>query len=309
MFKVGVLKGGVSEEREISLRSGEAVYEALKELGMDVSALDIVGATPTEFRRQIGDSGIRVAFIALHGRFGEDGTAQQLLDEMGVAYTGSGPQASRRAMDKAAARECFGRAGLRVPAGYVVGVGSGERDAASGRYPKVVKPVASGSSVGLSIVYEKEQLPAALSMARKYDHRVLLEDYVAGRELTVGILGDLALPVVEIIPRREFFDYTAKYTAGITDYVVPAEMPQRLSARAREVGLTAHRALGCRGASRVDMILDKEERLFVLEVNTVPGMTRTSLLPRAAQAAGIGFGELCRRILRLSGKEKRWQNG
>jgi len=245
---------------------------------------------------------IDVVLIALHGTWGEDGRIQGLLDTIGVPYTGSGVLASALAMDKEVAKQILAAAGLDVPRGVVV-TGTTESDlelASSVGLPAFVKPVASGSSVGASIVAQAADLPPAISLALHYDSRALVEEQIkGGRELTVAVIGNddlTALPVIEILTKRAFFDYSAKYDAGESEEVCPADIPPDVAKRAQDLALRAHRALHCRGMSRLDLMWSKD-RMVSLEVNTIPGMTANSLLPKAARAAGIEFGDLLERFI------------
>lgn len=299
--KIGVLMGGPSSEREVSLKSGAAVCAALREEGCDVLALDITSDDRAEVSRLLRESGISCAFIALHGRFGEDGQVQEILEELQIPYTGSGVAASRLAMDKLASRKIFEANGLGVPNYEVVHREYYDPQSALAlglRLPLVVKPVAAGSSIGLSVIDSRTELEAAIMEALAYDRRALIEEYVAGREITVGILGDHSLPVIEIVTQSRCFDFQAKYSAGRTDYLVPAQLSEQVSRRAQMQAHAAHKLLGCEGVSRVDMILDRSESLFILEVNTIPGLTGMSLLPKAALAAGVSFGELCTGLIK-----------
>jgi len=292
--RIGVLAGGPSNEREISLRSGKAVHSALLGEGLDAVLLDI----KDDISRALSMSAIDVAFIALHGRFGEDGTVQKLLEDINIPYTGSNVAASRLALDKIASKEVFIKSNIPVP-GYMVFEkrGFNVEDAQALGSPVVVKPQFEGSSIGLSIVDNKKTLKEALAKAFKYGDKVLLEEYIRGRELTVGILEDKALPVIEILTRNNVYDYEAKYQNSDTRYLVPAPIEKRAREEAASLGIMAHKALGCASFSRVDMIMNAEGKLFVLEVNTIPGMTERSLLPKAAGAIGLPFGRLCVRIL------------
>jgi D-alanine-D-alanine ligase len=294
-LKIAVLMGGTSEEREVSLHSGTAVVNALTATGAKVVPVDVREtdfALPTD---------LDVAFIALHGTFGEDGTVQQMLEDAGVAYTGSGPEASACAFDKIAAKARFEAAGISTPAYEIF-----DRDhcnlarLARLGFPLVVKPARQGSSVGVSVVYEEVDLEEACQIAWHHDHHLLAEQFIAGRELTVGIFDGRALPVIEVCPKHDFFTYEAKYTKGQTDYLVPAPLERSLETRTRALAQRAHDCLGCRDFSRVDLILADDGRLFVLEVNTIPGFTETSLLPKAAQAAGIEFQDLCVRLVQMA---------
>lgn len=300
--KVGVLAGGPSNEREISLKSGRAVVDALIKEGVDAIFLDV--------RDNIYDiiktNSLDVVFIALHGRFGEDGTVQKILEDAGIPYTGSGQAASALALDKIAAKRAFERDGLAVPKYVVFEDKAFEiEDCFSLGFPIVVKPQMEGSSIGLSIARDKGSLKEAIELAFKYGPKILLEEFIEGRELTVGILDDEPLPVVEIVAKEGVYDYRAKYVDKETRYLVPAPLDERVSGLARSLGRSAHMALGCRSFSRVDMMLDKMERLFVLEVNTIPGMTERSLLPKAADAAGLNFSRLWVKLIDNALRDKR----
>lgn len=302
---IGVLCGGPSTEREISLRSGQAVWRALQARGYDARLLDLEEADPlsgTPVGRctaVLRASGIRTAFIALHGVFGEDGTVQALLESLGILYTGSGVEASRTAIHKQAARLRLTAAGVPVAEGALVPAGSPlSWLAAHGlRLPVVVKPARQGSSIGLTIVDAAARWPEALTTAGRFDHEVLCEEYLEGPEVTVGLLEETALPVVQIVPSRRFYDYVAKYTPGQTQYLVPAPLEAGVIRQVQAAALRAHQALGCGGFSRADLIVPPGRGPVVLEVNTIPGLTATSLLPKAAAAAGMSFPDLCERLL------------
>jgi D-alanine--D-alanine ligase len=301
--KIGVLMGGPSTEREISFKSGKAVYLALEQLGFKVDAIDIKTDSIKENMRLIKSHKIDCAFLALHGRFGEDGSIQEILESLKIPYTGSGVLASRLAMDKVASRQIFEVHGLRVPRYKVLNKTSfatKHKIYDNLGFPLVIKPAAHGSSIGLSIIGKAKELSKAIALAFTFDEKIIIEEYVRGRELTVGILDERALPVIEIIPKKIFFDYEAKYQPGLTDYVVPAKLKEGVARKVRGVALSAHRLLGCFGCSRVDIILDKDNLPYILEVNTIPGLTSTSLLPKAAGAIGIPFGELCLKLVKLA---------
>lgn len=312
--RIGVLMGGPSSEREISFKSGQAVARALRESGLEVIDIDIRAGDKEESARLIGSQGINCAFIALHGYFGEDGQIQEVLESLKIPYTGSGVEASRLAMDKFLSREVFESGGLNVPNCCLIEKNSyNNRKAFTGplSFPLVVKPAGGGSSIGLSIAADRDSLDKAVDEAFEFDSRVIIEEYIEGRELTVGLLGKKALPVIEIVPKTRFFDYEAKYQLGMTDYFLPAELNSRTAENVQQAALRAHNLLGCQGCSRVDIILNKNNNSAeILEVNTIPGFTATSLLPKAAKAAGISFNQLCLKLIELAyekkEKEKIW---
>jgi D-alanine-D-alanine ligase len=359
-IRVGILFGGASAEREISLASGMMIAENLPKDRYDVRLLDTLGlmsnhpglsgalrekalalqeskpqkALPSPqglsslMRDQVeraealaqsaakalatrGEGGIDVAFLALHGKYGEDGTMQGFLELLGMPYTGSGVLASALAMDKVMAKSVLSAAGIPVPKGVHISRSEMAREgmAAMARaktlLPAVVKPSKQGSSVGMSLVDSPQAMEAAVRLALDHDDEALVEERIFGAEITVGVLGvpgqaELeALPVVEIVPKREFFDYQAKYDPDQCDEICPARIPEATARSAQALALLAHKSLGCRGYSRTDMIIGPNG-LVVLEVNTLPGMTVNSLLPKAAAAAGIPFGELLHRIVSLA---------
>ncbi|MCK5451293.1 MAG: D-alanine--D-alanine ligase [Candidatus Omnitrophica bacterium] len=293
-YKIGVLAGGSSSEREISLKSGRAVKTALSGMGLNVIFINV--GEKKSFKKTIDLADINIAFIALHGKFGEDGTVQKLLAAQNIIYTGSGPEASCLALDKKAAKEKFEANGIKVAKHWNVSGGDNvvDRDIT---FPCVVKPRFEGSSIGLSLVFRPEDLEDALSSAFEFGEEVIVEEFIDGRELTVGILGKEMLPVVEIIAESGTYDFNAKYTAGSTEYIVPAKLKTSEYRKVQLEGLKAHRALGCGGFSRVDMMLSGSGELFILEVNTIPGMTERSLLPMAAKQAGLDFNQLCVKML------------
>ena len=285
--RVAVLKGGPSAEREVSLRSGAAVANGLCEAGYDVTEIDV---TEPKLNLPVG---IDAVFIALHGEYGEDGQVQAELDALGVPYTGSGSEASRRCFDKILTKEAFMSEGIPT-ARYQVMDGPGDCPLP---FPVVVKPPAQGSSLGVRRVDTAGQWPAALASVFKYDSRALVEEFISGRELTVGIVGDQVLPIVEIVAPEGDYSYEAKYTTGASRYEVPALLPGPVMAHCQALALAAYRGLNCRGMGRVDFRLPPVGPPSALEVNTIPGFTETSLLPMAAGKAGIGFSSLCSRIL------------
>ena len=292
---VTVLMGGPSAESEVSRRTGRAVVRALSEKGIPVVAVDM----PDEHFWLPPQTD--VVFVALHGTFGEDGTLQRILEERGVPYTGSGPDASALAFDKARAKAAFLEAGIPTPRAVVVDAPVCRREQLEPlALPVVVKPARQGSSVGVTVVRREAELEAACKRARDYDEKLVIEEFIPGRELTVGILGEQALPVVEIKPKKTFYSYEAKYTAGESEYLVPAPLDTQTAARAQTLAQRAHRCLGCRDYSRVDIRLDPRGRMFVLEVNTLPGFTDTSLFPMAARAANLSFCDVCVRLVEMA---------
>lgn len=293
--KIGVLMGGMSAEREISLLSGQAILSALQEKGYEACSIEADELLSQRLRAQK----IEVAFIGLHGRFGEDGCVQGLLEMMRIPYTGSGVLASALAMNKIISRKIFSYHSLPVP-DYIVmqrQEGGIKIPALPFSFPVVVKPCQEGSSVGVSIISEPGQLLEAVAKAFAYDQEIIIEKYIKGREISVGILDNEALGAIEIIPKLNFYSYEAKYTAGLTEHIFPAPLASAEYGLILQIGLKAHLALGCEGATRVDMLLNKDGHPFVLEVNSLPGMTPLSLLPEIAQGVGINFSDLIERIL------------
>ncbi len=287
---VALLMGGPGKERAVSLRSGAAVAGALRRCGARVTEMDVVG---TEFALPAGTD---LVFNIIHGTFGEDGELQGLLDAIGVAYTGERAEGSRLAFDKIETKTLFDRAGIPTAPWKILRRG----ESAAGPFPCVVKAPRQGSSVGVHIVQSAANLPAALEDCFQYGDSVLLEEFFRGRELTVGILGKIALPIVEIVPHEGFYDYEHKYTKGASEYHVPAAIPPELTAAIQAASLAACRALDLQVYSRVDVLLAPDGRIHVLEINTIPGMTETSLLPKAAAVAGLDFPALCEEIAGLS---------
>jgi len=308
--RIAVLKGGRSLERQVSLRSGARVEDALERLGHEVVGIDVGVDLIRRLREQRPDA----AFVALHGRGGEDGTVQELLEILDVPYTGSGVPACGRATDKVLTKHLLLETGIPTPEFFAFTqtafreLGAAETlPAIADRldFPIVVKPSSQGSALGIKFARTPGDVPAALVAAFSYDGRVLLERHVEGRDLAVSVLdgagGPEALPVVEAVPREEdFYDFEARYEIGRTAFVCPADLPPEVTGRAQELALSCHRLLGCYGFSRVDLMLDQSGELYVLEVNPIPGLTDTSLLPQAAEAAGIGFDQLVGRVLELA---------
>jgi D-alanine-D-alanine ligase len=331
--KVAVLFGGVSEERDVSIASGAQVVKGLRQAGHDVVAVDTAsgpldaaaehalltrGISPAPPDAQTldllrtGDAtaivrapelqGVDVLFLALHGGTGEDGTLQALLDLTGIPYTGSGMLGSAVAMDKDISKRLFVSADVPTPEWLMAPVSVPAVEAGFG-WPAVVKPSKQGSTVGLTVVKRPQDFETALELAYRFDDEVMVERFIPGRELTVPVLGDDALPVGEIISSHEIFDYEAKYQPGGAQEIFPADLPGALVIEAQRLALTAHRALKLRGLSRVDFRLDAEGALWCLEVNTLPGLTAASLFPKGAAAAGIGFPQLCDRLCRIALEE------
>jgi len=293
--KIGVLMGGLSAEREVSLKSGAAVHQALLSLGYHAVAIDM----GRDLAAVLVQEKIEAVFIALHGRYGEDGCVQGLLELLQIPYTGSGVLASALAMHKLYSKQTFTSAGiLTAPFHHFrrgQQVGTGDLDFG---LPLVVKPVQEGSSVGVSIVREEGQLEAALASAFRHDSEILVEKYIKGQEVQVGILDDRPIGAIEIVPKNEFYDFEAKYTDGMAEHIFPARLKPALYEKAQQIGLAAHQALGCSGYSRVDLLVTDTGESYVLEVNTLPGMTALSLLPEiAAKGAGLPFEALVERII------------
>ena len=306
MSTVAVLKGGRSLERQVSLRSGARVEDALERLGHDVVALDV----SQDLIERLRDAAPDVAFIAMHGRDGEDGTVQELLEILDIPYTGSGVLACVRATDKVLAKHLMIEAGIPTPEFFAFSETAfrelGAADALPAieerlDFPLVVKPSSQGSALGIKFARSAADVPAALVAAFSYDSRVLLERYVDGRDLAVSILDGEALPVVEAVPTGDgFYDFEARYEIGRTEFVCPATLPNGLTEQAQELALRTYRLLGCSAFGRVDLMLGCDGELTVLEANPIPGLTETSLLPQAAEAAGISFDELVGRIVELA---------
>ena len=304
MSRVAVLKGGRSLERQVSLTSGARVEDALQRLGHDVTAIDVGHDLVARLRAAQPD----LAFVALHGRDGEDGTVQELLEALGIAYTGSGVSACIRCADKVLAKHHMRDAGIPTPDFFAFTetafkeLGAAEALPAIEErlaFPIVVKPAGQGSALGIKFAASAADVPGALVAAFSYDTKVLLERYVRGRDLAVSMLDGEALPIVEAVPQEaDFYDFEARYEVGRTRFVCPAELDPDVAARAHELARAVWEALGCSGFARVDLMLDQDSgELFVLEANAIPGRTETSLLPQAADAAGIGFDALIGRVV------------
>lgn len=299
--KIGVLLGGFSTERDVSLKTGKAVLTALCTLGYQAEGVDV----GHDLGEQLSKAGIEVAFVALHGRYGEDGCVQGLLELMEIPYTGSGVQASSVAMDKIMTKQLLIHHNIPTPAYQVVRRGSFDSHppGADLSLPLVVKPAREGSTIGVSIARDMDALQHGLDEAGRYDDRILLEEYIAGDELTVGVVGDEALPLIKIVPNSGFYDYQSKYLPGNTSYLLDMPLTRSRYQRIQDMAVKACRILGCRGAARVDFMANEQD-CYCIEVNTIPGMTQTSLLPKAAKAAGIEFEQLVEGILLDAGLNK-----
>jgi D-alanine-D-alanine ligase len=297
--------GGRSAERDVSLLSGEQIYQALIEKGYDAEKIDVDENVVEYLKNAAAD----VVFIGLHGRYGEDGTIQGLLEILGLPYTGSGVMASAIAMNKVMTKRVIESAGVPTPP-FLVLTKNGDFNieneikniAVKIGYPVVVKPACEGSTIGISIVKNDSEIAAAIELAFSYDKEVIVEKFVEGTEITVGILGNdpVALPTLEIVTETDFYDYETKYTAGLSKHIIPARIPEEYRVKAQKAAIAAHQALNCRGYSRVDVIVDNEGTPHVLEINTLPGMTKLSLYPDSAKAAGYEFPELISKIVELA---------
>ncbi|HYJ05410.1 MAG TPA: D-alanine--D-alanine ligase [Chthoniobacterales bacterium] len=294
--KIAVLMGGPGSERDVSMATGKGVAKALRSLGAEVSEVDVKGA---DF--ELPD-GTELAFLAMHGTFGEDGQVQKILEDRDVAYTGEGVAESELAFDKIRSKEAFREHGITTPYWQIITLG--QRPTIP--IPFVIKAPRQGSTVGVHIIRNEREVDAAITDASSYDRELLVEKFISGRELTIGILGDQALPIIEIIAKGGFYDFTNKYpflnpsAGGGAEHVCPANIPDEQTRAIQELALRAHRSLGLQVYSRVDIMLPDEGEPSVLEINTIPGMTEASLLPEAAAVAGIGYPELCARIIELS---------
>ena len=286
--KIGVLLGGKSSERDISLKSGNAVLQGLKRSGYKAIAIDASKNLIDTLKKEK----IQVAFVALHGRWGEDGTVQGLLEMMGIPYTGSGVLGSSMAIDKAVMKLVCATARIPTPKYAIINNGK----SASFPVPYVVKPASEGSSVGISIVKKKQEAPAALKEALKYDSKLLIEEFVKGQEITVAVINGKALPVIEVRLKSGFYNFEAKYSKGKTEYIVPAQISSAMAKKASDIALTVYKTFNLSGSARIDMLV-KEKSPLVIDINTSPGMTETSLVPKAWAYTGRAFDELVEEIL------------
>lgn len=321
--KIGVLMGGFSSERDVSVRSGLAIYQTLQELGYNSVLIDVGRDIVNVLKKEK----VRLAFLALHGGMGENGAIQGMLEVLGIPYTGSGVLASALAMDKEVSGKVFSYHELPIPSFKVVTRdelkvkrGKGTRDKGQEisnnnsslvtrlsslidfPLPWVVKPATGGSSIGVSIVKEQTMFAQTLEKTFSFDRKVIIEKFIEGKEVHIGILGSRVLGGVEVRPSLEFYNYEAKYTSGLTEYIIPPQIDEAVYEKAKDLALQAHTALGCSGATRVDLKIDESKTPYVLEVNTLPGMTATSLLPKIAQSAGLSFKNLIEEIIRLAAK-------
>lgn len=299
-LRIGVIAGGISSEREISLLTGENIYRSLLKSGYDAIFIDLKNDFFNDLKK------INLAFLALHGRYGEDGTIQGLMEIMKIPYTGSGVLGSAIAINKILTKKILKCENVLTPRYAILDVDSKKNPAGTGlfmdeklSYPVIVKPNREGSTIGVNIVGSDEQLKNAIEDASKYDNKILIEKYINGRELTVSVIGKdpVALPIIEIKPSSGFYDYEAKYTKGMTEYIVPAELSRESYLHISETAVKCHKVLECSGISRVDFMLDDQNDAYAFELNTMPGMTATSLVPKAAGAVGIDFDLLVEIIL------------
>ncbi|MFV1952139.1 MAG: D-alanine--D-alanine ligase [Nitrospinota bacterium] len=297
--RIGVLMGGLSTERDVSLKTGEAVFETLKDAGLDVVLIDV----DRDIATRLKEERIELAFIALHGQYGEDGAIQGLLELMGTPYTGSGILGNALSLNKIIAKELLRCHDIMTPDFCVV-----KRDeffnsrgfSSHLDLPFVVKPVSQGSTIGISIVKDKADIDSAVRKAFEYEDEIFIERYIDGILIAVGILGERPLPIIEIHPGKGFYDYLSKYTKGMTEYIVPARLEGEKYLWCQSMALNAHNVLCCKGVSRVDIIVGRDGRPYVLEVNTIPGMTETSLLPMAAKEMGLSFRDLVTKMLEMA---------
>lgn len=305
--KIGVLYGGLSSERDVSIRSGSNCYNALKRLGYtNVELIDV----QKDIGAKLLDNPVDIAFLALHGTYGEDGCIQGLLEIMGIPYTGSGVLTSATAMNKATSKEIFAAADIPISPSVKFSYSECQNgiqnkvDSISLKFPVMVKPVSEGSSVGMSKANNKNELLASITEAADHKDGVLIEEYIVGKAITIGVLDinkdTIATPILELRTKTEWYDFTAKYTEGLTEFILPAELDDLTTKKAQELAIKAHKALGCRGMSRVDFMVDSDNIPFILEANTLPGMTNLSDLPAQAKCMGIEYDTLVEIILHSS---------
>jgi len=302
--KIAVLMGGVSDEREISLMSGRSVLAALNEEGLSAVGIDVVDDKGDALKMTLQEKEIDVVFIALHGRFGEDGGIQRFLEKVSMPYSGSGVVASAVCFNKYAAKQLFSSAGICTPPCYLATERSYSREKIGNLgFPVVVKPRSEGSAIGVSVVREEKLLEKALEHAFKHDGCALVEKYIPGMEITVSVIGNdraRVLPIIKIAPKQEFYNYLAKYEPGMSEHILPAPLLPDKKKQVEDIGISAYHTAGCRGFARIDMIVAEDGVVYVLEINTIPGLTGTSLFPEAARADGITLGRLCRELLEMT---------
>ncbi len=289
--KIGVLCGGTSSEREISLMSGKAVYDAIKKLGFKVVLIDVNKNVAEKLKKEKID----VAYITLHGTPGEDGTIQGMLEVMGIPYTGCGVFSSAASIDKIVSKKIFEYADIPTAEWTVIEKNKPFKEI---DFPVVVKPASQGSAIGISIVKNKKEFEKAVKLAFSYEDRVLVEKYIKGVEVTAGVLNGNPLPVIEIVPKGKFYDFKSKYTVGQSKHIIPARLPEKVLKQIQKIALKVYEEFRCKGTCRADMIVDKNNKIYVLELNTLPGMTKTSLFPDAAKYIGMSFEELVLEILK-----------
>jgi len=289
--KIGVLYGGLSSEREISIKSGKAVLSVLKKLGLNVCGIDVNRNVVEEIKKEK----IEVAYLALHGHLGEDGTIQGMLEILGIPYTGCGVLASSIFMDKDISKKLFEYLGILTPEWRTLK--KLETVPKIKNYPVVVKPLSQGSTIGVSVVRKASQMSEVVKEAFKYDEEILIEQFVEGKEIAVGVMNDKALPIVEIIPKGEFYDFESKYQRNGSQHIIPARITEKSYGTAQSNAEKVYKVLKCKGVCRFDMIVDRNDEVWVLENNTIPGMTETSLVPDACKSIGYSFGDLVLKIL------------
>jgi len=296
--KIAVLYGGMSSEREISLISGKAVYKALKKSGLNAVLIDVNKNVAEKLKKEKPD----IAYNTLHGMFGEDGTIQGMLEIMGIAYTGCGVFSSAASMDKIISKKMFEYAKIPTAEWTIIEKLKPFKELS---LPVVVKPACQGSAIGISIAKNKKEFEKAVKLAFKYENRILVEKYIKGVEVTAGVLNGKSLPVIEIVPKGKFYDFKSKYTVGQSTHIIPARLPEKTLKKIQNIALKVYKEFMCNGTCRVDMIVDKQNNIYVLELNTLPGMTETSLFPDAAKAAGISFENLVLEILNSALKNEK----
>lgn len=298
-MKIAVIYGGTSSERSVSLSTGKGVIAALEKKGHDVQGIDFDPDRLDEVLKLDVD----LAFIGLHGKYGEDGRIQALLDMMKIPYVGSGVGASSLAMDKGRAKVMFEKAGIRVAKGKIMKLGETLEDSPFG-YPVVIKPNQEGSTIGLTIAENQDAFTEGIRTAFQFDPEIMIETYVKGKEITVSILGEVALPIIEIVPKNRYYDYESKYAPGMSEHIIPARLSEQTTKKVKEWSVLAHQTLGCQIYSRVDFIVPEDgSEPIILEVNTLPGMTPTSLFPDAAREIGLSYEDMINRLVELTVKD------